>query len=479
MNFIPCVAWVSKGIAKSCPDKLQLTTEELKKIIHETKETAGVEAKLEENESNASEDENNSSPKTKDDTKVDEDDFEARYNLDAYDDEEEDNKPFMNVADVVVHVDNKDDEYITGYESSDSEDERENFLIKDNDNLLLVGHVEETIPVLEIYVYNKEGESLFVHHDIVLPSYPLALEWLDFHPCDETPGNYVAIGDMSPVIKVWDLDVVDILESEYCLGEKPKRNENGEKIKVKRHKDDVICLSWNKHMRNVLASGSADSSIILWDLQEGTALKKLKFHSGKVQALQWHPFESQFLLSGCTDGIVSVYDCQADDAEPKTWKVDGEIERVLWNVFDSQKFFCSTDSGFIYSIDMRNTEIEHSIKAHNEGVTGLEMSQEHNILLTASMDETLKVWNIENGFTFRKSIKLKVGSIYTAKISPDAGLTVAIGGNDPSHNLKVIDIAKTLNDEKESKSSKFNPATRPTVSRSPPKKKIKVSKKYD
>ncbi|GFQ67191.1 periodic tryptophan protein 1 homolog [Trichonephila clavata] len=280
---------------------------------------------------------------------------------------------------------------------------------------------------------------------------------------------------MSPVIQIWDLDIVDILEPVYCLGEKTKKKENNQKIKSKRHKDAVISLSWNKHVRNILASGSADSSIIMWDLQEGTALKKFNFHTGKVQALQWHPFESHFLLSGCTDGIISVHDCQTENGENKTWKVEGEIERVLWNLFESLKFFCSTDLGFVYSIDMRNTEIEHSTKAHEEAVTGLDMSQERNMLLTAGMDGTLKMWNVEDGFIFLKAFKLKVGSIYTAKISPDSGFTTAIGGNAPSHNLKVMDIDEKLKDEKVKKKFKVKNAM-PTTSRSPPEKKARFDK---
>ena len=89
-------------------------------------------------------------------------------------------------------------------------------------------------------------EALYVHHDILLPSFPLALEWLSYEPGEDTKGNLVAVGTMDPVVQVWDLDLVDGLEPVFTLGSKGSKK----KKKVARvgHKEAVLSLAWNHHV---------------------------------------------------------------------------------------------------------------------------------------------------------------------------------------------------------------------------------------
>lgn len=128
---------------------------------------------------------------------------------------------------------------------SDGEDsEAEDDLIKPTDNLLLVGHVDDDASSLEVYVYNEAENSFYVHHDFLLPSFPLCIEWMNYDPESKETGNLCAIGCIDPIITIWDLDIQDTLEPAIKLGSKGKRKKGIEKFG---HRDAVLDLSWNKN----------------------------------------------------------------------------------------------------------------------------------------------------------------------------------------------------------------------------------------
>lgn len=50
-----------------------------------------------------------------------------------------------------------------------------------------------------------------------------------------------------------------------------------------------------------MASGSADNTVLLWDMENASPVTKFSSFEEKVQSIQWHPVESQHLLTGCAD----------------------------------------------------------------------------------------------------------------------------------------------------------------------------------
>ncbi len=248
------------------------------------------------------------------------------------------------------------------------------------DNLLVIAKTEDEVSQLEIYVYDDSEENLYVHHDLMLPSFPLCLEWLNFPPASsssnssESPakqfGNYIAVGTLDPEIEIWSLDTVEAMYPDMVLGrpdktaahvpmplgtgKKKRRKTKHREVSTAHHVDAVLSLSWNKTHRNLLASASADRTVKLWDLsrsptisgegEEGQgALRSFSIHKDKVQAVQWNDKEPSVLLTGSYDRTVRTFDSRAPDAGVGA-VVGADVEALRWDPWEAHSFYVRSRS---------------------------------------------------------------------------------------------------------------------------------------
>ncbi|CAG9861106.1 unnamed protein product [Phyllotreta striolata] len=416
INFIPCVKWVRKGIANTNPVKLQLSKNELVDIINETK------VKLQEAEENDEELMESDVPR------------QDEFNLEQYDeDEAEENTANALGIGSLAELDNAAEDNFSESDDSDKEDE----VIKPTDNLILVAHVEGDASFLEVYVYNEEDESLYVHHDILLPSFPLCLEHLNYEP-KMPKGNYCAIGSMSPIIEIWDLDIINVIEPSFTLGQVKTKKSN----KVIGHTDAVLALAWNKTFDHVIASGSVDQTIHLWDMEIKKPSTTIKSFTDKVQCLEWHALEAQTLLAGGCDSSIRVFDCRTPEAH-QTWLLDGEAERICWNPLEPFSFLAGTSKGSVQCFDCRKGEL-WSISAHSKEVSGLCASTQcPGLLITSSTDETVKIWDykdLANAPCLINEKEFNLGNVHCLDLCPDLPFVISAGGDKKSHNFTVFDI---------------------------------------
>jgi periodic tryptophan protein 1 len=179
-------------------------------------------------------------------------------------------------------------------ELEDSEEEKEDYTIRKTDALIVAATAEDEHSNLEVYIYDHKTSDLYVHHEIILSSYPLCMEWLNSYGGQRT--NLVIVGTFLPQIEIWNLDSEDC-EPIYTLGG-IFVEEKGAKKKKKTlqalpkkpaadsdqtHTDAVMCLSLNPFQSEYLASGSADTTVKIWDLEELTCKANItNLHKNKV-----------------------------------------------------------------------------------------------------------------------------------------------------------------------------------------------------
>jgi periodic tryptophan protein 1 len=389
----------------------------------------------------------------------------SEYNLDNYD-EDEDNEaelgPFTNIKGLTYYRNNEDDPYITLKDVSstisrppifthfvavrqddEGDDEREELEVLPTDNLVVVAKTQDEISQLEVYVYDESQDNLYAHHDLMLPNFPLCLEWLDFPLVGSTStttssaspkkefGNHIAVGTMDPEIEIWSLDVLEGMYPDMVLGRPDKSTTHvpvplgtGKKKKKKTkhratsanyHVDAVLSLSWNKTHRNLLASASADRTIKLWDLsrtvgattgdgeEAGGAMRSFDgVHKDKIQSVQWNDKEPTVLLSGSYDRTVRTFDSRAPESCLGA-VVGSDVEALRWDPWDPYGFYVSLENGLILNFDARTLPSDlnnpspsrFTLSAHDGAASALDINPHvRGVLVTGGTDKIVKVWNV-------------------------------------------------------------------------------------
>lgn len=351
---------------------------------------------------------------------------------------------------------NQQDPNITN-QGGEDDSEAEDFEVQASDFVILAARNEDEVSHIEVWIYEEAGTSgesnIYVHHDIMLPAFPLCLAWTDCRPAgNEKPGNLAAVGSMSPGIEVWDLDDVTAVEPVATLGgelptegmtkeekkklkkkKQTKKKKKGKPLKPDSHADAVLALSWNRDYRNVLASGSADATVKVWDLATEQCSATLEHHQDKVQAVAWNPAQPSVLLSAGFDQAVCLADARAPDSEPLRWQLSADSEALTWVPHDPTCFLASSEDGLVACYDARKgagSDPLYRLSAHDRPTCALTFcTAAPGLLATASTDKQVKLWDVS---THQPALvatqNLQVGAVFGAAFCPEAPWLLAAGG---------------------------------------------------
>lgn len=509
--MISATTWVPKGFASEFPEKYELDDEEMERINQLAKlnldDARADWEEAEEKDTDISESDINveqvSSEKLKDEFAMDDD--LKQFDLEHYDDEESNEEglevsmfPGLSNESVKFHEgQDGQDAYISLPTQEETTEEKHELQVYPTDNLILATRTEDDVSYLDVYVYDdgagfhdsntpvEEGDeadpdvarglvrdgSLYVHHDLMLPAFPLCVEWLNYRPGSNSddPANFAAIGSFDPQIEIWNLDCVDKAFPDVILGEpednsmpalkskkKKKKSKHGKQHVTSHHTDAVLSLSHNKQFRAVLASTSADHTVKLWDLNTATAARSMaSIHNNKnVSSSQWHMSNGSILLTGGYDSRVALSDVRIPDESnmSKYWSVMAGEEIESASFADENIILCGTDSGNVYSFDIRNSENSKpvwTLKAHDAGISSICANRfVPGLMSTGAMGEkVVKLWKfpvsdseLGKGPSMVLSRDFDVGNVLSASFSADIEVAgnIVIGG--VNKGLKLWDV---------------------------------------
>eukprot|EP01001_Neometanema_parovale_P005678 NODE_2093_length_1514_cov_11.253055_g1992_i0.p1 GENE.NODE_2093_length_1514_cov_11.253055_g1992_i0~~NODE_2093_length_1514_cov_11.253055_g1992_i0.p1 ORF type:complete len:429 (+),score=58.39 NODE_2093_length_1514_cov_11.253055_g1992_i0:109-1395(+) len=340
-----------------------------------------------------------------------------------------------------------DDELDQEINDAASDDSETEMTLKETDYVFACGRTNERKSdyTLEVMIYDDRQDVQFLRSDLYLAKPPLDLAWMDFSPGGDH-GSAVAVATLSPFIEVFDLlrpsDIRAAVTLGGCKDEDDKYMDIPHEELLTRlvkgsHTDAVLSVNWNTFQRNVLASGSADKTVKLWNLATGECAQTLKHHRSEVLHVRWCPTSPFHLL---TSGMMDNSVCLAhvgDGSKPLKWNIGCRADSVVWHPHQENMFLVGTDTGKVLLYDRRNnSEAVGSLLAHPGKEVSCMATNRHipGLLATGSDDKSIALWDIRSSPA--KEITREVlgmGEVFCLDFNPNNPLLLGGGGSKAQH----------------------------------------------
>ncbi len=181
--------------------------------------------------------------------------------------------------------------------------------------------------------------------------------------------------------------------------------------------------------------------IVLWDPHAGSVRQRWTGHGNAVSSLAFSP-DGQSLASGSWDQTVRLWDVRsaatrwcarpADVLPIRPWHEE------IWSVAfspDGRTLAGAVSDGTIVLLDAATGKLERTLTEHPECVYAIAFSPDGTMLASASGDRTAKVWDVATG-TVRYTLTGFINYLGAVAFAPD-GRTLAVGCVGSSHSKKV------------------------------------------
>ncbi len=174
----------------------------------------------------------------------------------------------------------------------------------------------------------------------------------------------------------------------------------------------------------ILFSGDSSGTVIVWDTGEGKKLTKFSAHSGPVTAMTLHP-DGKHLVTGGRDRNIKVWDWGTGKVVNAFSGHTGTINTLKFPDDPALLYSGSSDGSVkIWKWDDTEKPIQDTLFDHKRSVTNIALHPNNKWMITGSLDETIKIWNLDTKRVIQE-LTLVEGPITTLALSSNGRRLVA------------------------------------------------------
>jgi WD40 repeat protein len=164
------------------------------------------------------------------------------------------------------------------------------------------------------------------------------------------------------------------------------------------HKDAIYSIAISPDAK-ILATGSYDQKIKLWDVATGAEIKTLSGHNGCVYGLAFRP-DGKILASASGDRTVKLWDVASGARRDTLSQPLKDVYSVAFTPDGKKLVAGGVDNRIrIWEISEKAAETTNPILeskfAHEGAILRLVFSADGQTLLSTADDRTVKIWNFD------------------------------------------------------------------------------------
>lgn len=199
------------------------------------------------------------------------------------------------------------------------------------------------------------------------------------------------------------------------------------------HSNAVLRLVWSPDGR-ILASSSDDATIRLWDGQTGQCLRILQGHQNSIWSLDWSLAEP-LLASGSADDTLRLWNPQKGNCLRVLQGYSASIHALAWNA-DNQTLAAGYDDHIIRLWNVPAEQCWKKLRGHLNQIWALAWSPNQQTIAACSDNRAIELWDPHSG-ELLKTLRGHTNWIWSVVWSPD-GRKLISGSNDQT--IRVWDV---------------------------------------
>jgi WD40 repeat protein len=189
-------------------------------------------------------------------------------------------------------------------------------------------------------------------------------------------GQYLASGSADQTILIWNLETLS------------------KEKKISGHQGIVEAVLFT-HQGDQIISASWDYKIKVWDFNSGENIKDLTGHTGWIKALALTT-DDQTLVSGGTDQTIKIWSLKTGNLIHNLTDHQGAIHCLAISP-NNLLLASGSQDNTIKIWELKTGKYLFTITGHSATVEDLIFSPTGQILISGSQDQTIKIWNLNTG----------------------------------------------------------------------------------